>query len=336
MLAETFSFSPRGRPLIGFGHYASVIDINGPSALALATDTIGTKALIAQSLGKFDTVGIDCVAMNANDIVCVGAEPVAMVDCMAVETMGESFLAEIAIGLREGARRARISIPGGETACVPEMLRGLAEGRAFDLGGTCVGLVEAERILTGASVAPGDTLVGFASSGIHSNGFTFARRAFAAAEWTLGRHVEDFGRTLGEELLEPTTIYVDLALALLEKLEVRALFHITGDGFLNLRRLESQIGFEVEALPEAPAIFAVLQSLSSLDPAAMYAEYNMGVGFCVVVPEAEADQAIMLGQENGVHGWRVGTAIASATREITIHVEGANLRSEGNRFLEVP
>ena len=252
LLAETFSFSQRAHPLLGFGHYATVIDTGGPQALALATDTIGTKALIAQALGKFDTAGIDCVAMNANDIVCVGAEPIAMVDCMLVEEMDEAFLAEIAVGLREGARRARISIPGGETARVPEMLRGARPGRAFDLGGTCAGLVERDRILTGAGVAAGDALVGFASSGIHSNGFTLARRTFREAGWELGRHVEEFGSTLGEELLEPTAMYVDLAMSLLRELDVRALFHITGGGFLNLRRLEAEAGFTIEALPPVP------------------------------------------------------------------------------------
>ena len=332
LLAETFSFSQRARPLLGFGHYATVIDIGGPQALALATDTIGTKALVAQALGKFDTAGIDCVAMNANDIVCVGAEPIAMVDCVLVEEMDEAFLAEIAVGLREGARRARISIPGGETARVPEMLRGAVPGRAFDLGGTCAGLVEPERILTGAGVAPGDALVGFASSGIHSNGFTLARRTFREAGWELGRYVEEFGRTLGEELLEPTAMYVDLAMALLRGLDVRALFHVTGGGFLNLRRLEAEAGFVIERLPSVPPIFGVIQQLSGLDDAAMYAEYNMGAGFCAVVPEAEAERAIALGKTCGVEGWRLGTATASAAREVTIRAGSVHLRGTAEGF----
>ena len=335
LLAETFAFSRRGRPLTGFGHYASVIDIGGAEALALATDTIGTKALVAQAIGKFDTVGIDCVAMNANDIVCVGAEPIAMVDCMAVEAMDEAFLAEIAVGLREGARQARISIPGGETARVPEMIRGVAEGKGFDLGGTCVGLVATDRILTGERAAPSDALIGFASSGIHSNGFTLARHVFADAGWDLGRHVEDFGRTLGEELIEPTAMYVDLALALLEELDMRALFHLTGDGFLNLRRLEAEVGFAIEVLPETPAIFATIQRLAGLDQAAMHAEYNMGVGFCAVVPEAEADRAIAIGQATGVAAWRLGTATPSPAREVSIHTADVHLRSDGKRFESV-
>ena len=332
LLAETFTFSGRTRPLLGFGHYATVIETGGPEALALATDTIGTKALVAQALGKFDTAGIDCVAMNANDIICVGAEPIAMVDCVLVEEMDEEFLAEIAVGLREGARRARISIPGGETARVPEMLRGPTPGRAFDLGGTCAGLVEPDRILTGAGVAPGDALVGFASSGIHSNGFTLARRTFREAGWELGRYVEEFGRTLGEELLEPTAMYVDLAMALLREFDVRALFHVTGGGFLNLRRLEAKAGFAIEALPPVPSIFSAIQQLSGLDDATMYAEYNMGAGFCAVVPEAEAERAIAIGKACGIEGWRLGTATASTAREVTIHAGGVHLRGGAEGF----
>ncbi len=332
LLAETFAFSGRARPLLGFGHYATVIDTGGPEALALATDTIGTKALVAQALGKFDTAGIDCVAMNANDIVCVGAEPIAMVDCVLVEEMDEAFLAEIATGLREGARRARISIPGGETAHVPEMLRGPTPGRAFDLGGTCAGLVAPDRILTGAGVAPGNALVGFASSGIHSNGFTRARRTFREAGWELERYVEEFGRTLGEELLEPTAMYVDLAMALLRELDVRALFHVTGGGFLNLRRLEAEAGFAIEALPPVPSIFTVIQRLASLDAAAMYAEYNMGAGFCAVVPEAEAERAIAVGKACGIEGWRLGTATASVEREVAIRAGSITLRGGAEGF----
>jgi len=335
LLAETFSFSKRARPMLGFGHYATIIDTGGPQALALATDTIGTKALIAQALGRYDTAGIDCVAMNANDIVCVGAEPIAMVDCMAVEEMDEEFLTEIAVGLREGARRAHISIAGGETAHIPEMLQGAVPGRAFDLGGTCAGLVEPDQILMGREVQPGNALVGFASSGIHSNGFTLARRTFREAGWDLDQYVDEFERGLGEELLEPTTMYVDLAMKLLLKLEVRALFHMTGGGFLNLRRLEAAAGFNIEKLPPVPAIFSVIQSLAKLDDAAMYAEYNMGAGFCAVVPQAEVDRAIALGKDYGIQGWQLGTATASVERQVQIHADGIHLKSTPEGFIQV-
>ena len=174
--------------------------------------------------------------------------------------------------------------------------------------------------------------MGFASSGIHSNGFTLARRTFREAGWDLGRYVEEFRRTLGEELLEPTAMYVDLAMALLRELDVRALFHVTGGGFLNLRRLEAEAGFAIEALPPVPSIFTVIQRLAGLDAAAMYAEYNMGAGFCAVVPEPEADRAIAIGKARGIEGWRLGTATASATREVTVHAAGVHLRGTSEGF----
>ena len=331
LLAETFAFSGRARPLLGFGHYATVIDTGGPEALALATDTIGTKALVAQALGKFDTAGIDCVAMNANDIVCVGAEPIAMVDCVLVEEMDEAFLAEIATGLREGARRARISIPGGETARVPEMLRGATPGRAFDLGGTCAGLVAPDRILTGAGVAPGDALVGFASSGIHSNGFTLARRTFREAGWDLGRYVEEFGRTLGEELLEPTAMYVDLAMALLRELDVRALFHVTGGGFLNLRRLEAEAGFAIEALPPVPSIFTAIQRLAASSRRHVRRVQH---GRRLLRGRAGGGGRARHRHRQGLrhrgvapgHGHRLGD------REVTVHAAGVHLRGTSEGF----
>ena len=319
-----------------FGHYATVIDTGGPQALALATDTIGTKALVAQAMGKFDTAGIDCVAMNANDIVCVGAEPVAMVDCVLVEEMEEAFLTEIAKGLREGARRARISIPGGETARVPEMLRGAVPGRAFDLGGTCAGLVEPDRILTGAGVAAGDALVGFASSGIHSNGLTLARShlpARRAGSWAATSRSSAFARWARSGARTDRHVRRPRHGAGLRELDVRALFHVTGGGFLNLRRLEAEaMAFDVEALPPVPAIFAVIQRLAGLDDATMYAEYNMGAGFCAVVPEAEAERALALGEACGIAGWRLGTATASATREVTIRAGGIALRGGAEGF----
>ena len=332
LLAETFSFSERGRPLLGFGHYATVIDTGGPQALALATDTIGTKALVAQAMGTYDTAGIDCVAMNANDIVCVGAEPVSMVDCVLVEEMEEAFLAEIAVGLREGARRARISIAGGETARVPEMLRGAVPGRAFDLGGTCAGLVEPDRILTGAAVAPGDALVGFASSGIHSNGFTLARRTFREAGWELGRHVEEFGRTLGEELLEPTAMYVDLAMALLRELDVRALFHVTGGGFLNLRRLEAEAGFEIKALPPVPADLQRHPAPRRSRRRDHVRRVQHGRGLLRGRPGGGGRARPRAGRGLRLAGWRLGTATASPEREVTIRAGGIALRGGAEGF----
>src|SRR3990172_3652936 len=218
-LSETLALRPgTGRPLLGFGHYASVLDIGGPQALAISTDGVGTKAIVAQMMDKYDTIGIDCVAMNANDVICVGAEPIAMLDYIAVEVADDRLLAEIGKGLLEGARQANISIPGGEISQIREIIRSERPGYGFDLVGTCVGLVDKGSIIAGAAVVPGDVIVGLASTGIHSNGLTLARDVLLErAGLGLNQHVPEFGRSVGEELLEPTRIYVRAGMSMLRE-----------------------------------------------------------------------------------------------------------------------
>lgn len=331
LFRSTRAFARRGRPLAFPGvaePYAAVLDLGGNLGLAIATDGVGTKLLVAGEMGKYDTVGIDCVAMNANDVLCVGAEPVAMVDYLAVKSTDSDQLLELAKGLVEGARRARISIPGGETAQVAEMLAGGAD--AFDLVGTCVGAVPLDAVITGKRAAPGDALIGYASTGIHSNGLTLARRAFERAGWGLDRHVPEFGRTLGEELLEPTAIYADLALALRDALDVRAFAHITSDGFLNLARAGA--GFAVTRLPPEPAVFGLIRELGRIPDEELYRVFNMGAGFCAVVPEGEAERALAIGTERGVAGWRLGSVTAEHPGEVRIDAGGVRLRGAGKRF----
>jgi phosphoribosylformylglycinamidine cyclo-ligase len=319
VLRGTFAFPRRGRPIIEFGYYASVLDIGGGVGIAFSTDGVGTKLLVAQELSKYDTVGIDCVAMNANDVVCVGAEPLSMVDYIAVESVRGNQLAELAVGLAEGARQARISIPGGETAQVPEMLHSAANGEAFDLVGTCVGVVPTDKVVIGTHLMPGDVVVGFAASGIHSNGLTLARRVFQTeAGWSLNKYVPEFGRTLGEELLEPSRIYVDLALSLLANLDVKALAHITSDGLLNLRRVNAGVGFDIEYVPPPPPVFTLLQGLGRLPADEMYRVYNMGVGFCVVVPPTDVDRALQIGAEQGLEAWVLGHATRSPEKRVRV------------------
>ena len=332
LFRTTHDFARRGHP-VDFDvaePYAAVLDLGANLGLAIATDGVGTKLLVAEALGRYDTVGIDCVAMNANDILCVGAEPLAMVDYVAVKSTDHDQLLELARGLVEGARRAHVSIPGGETAQVAEMLAGGAE--AFDLVGTCVGTVPLDAMITGERAALGDALIGYASTGIHSNGLTLARRVFGQAGWPLDHHVPEFGRTLGEELLEPTAIYVDLALALRATLDVRAFAHITGDGFLNLARVPANVGFGITALPPEPAVFAIIRELGGIPDAERYRVFNMGVGFCAVVPEGEAERALAIGAEHGIECWRLGSVTAEHPGEVRIDVGSVRLRSAGKRF----
>ena len=305
-LQPTFGYARNARPVIDFGYYANVIPITPVVGVAISTDGVGTKLLVAQALDKYDTVGIDCVAMNANDIICVGARPLAMVDYLAIEEADDRMLAELGKGLARGAELAEISIPGGELAQVREMIRGDGSGKGFDLVGTCIGSVSLDSIITGKDIEPGDVLVGVESSGIHSNGYTLARRAFA----DLGEHIAELGRTAGEELLEPTTIYVRGAMTLLDAgIRPKAMAHITGDGYLNLLRVEAGISFEIDNLPETPTVFRVIQERREVPLAEMYRVFNMGLGFVAIVGPADADRTVSLFNDGGYKASVIGRAI---------------------------
>lgn len=337
LFKSTSGFARRGRPadLLGVSEpYASVLDLGSNLGLAIATDGVGTKILVAEALGEYDTVGIDCVAMNANDILCVGAEPIAMVDYIAVKTTDGGQLRDLAKGLVDGAEQAHISIPGGETAQVAEMLA--ETENAFDLVGTCVGTVALDKMILGKGIESGDALIGYASTGIHSNGLTLARRVFEKAGLRLEDSVAEFGKTLGVELLEPTAIYVDLGLALRAELAVRAFAHITSDGFINLNRVPpevaEQVGFEITALPSTPPVFDLIRRLGGVTNEEMYRVFNMGVGFCAVVPEAQADEAVAIGNQWGIHGLRLGTVTPDHPGTVTIHAGDVHLQSSGKTF----
>jgi phosphoribosylformylglycinamidine cyclo-ligase len=314
-----------GRPCLDFGYYANVLDLGNNVGLAISTDGVGTKIMVAEAMRKYDTIGIDCIAMNVNDVVCVGAEPIAMTDYIAVEEADSEMLSQIAAGLRHGAELARITIPGGEIAQVREMVNGI------DLVGTAVGLVAVDRIITGKGVRAGDAIIGFASSGIHSNGLTLAREVLLGEHTQrLFEHVAELGRPLGEELLEPTRIYVDLAMRLLAGVDVRALMHITGDGFLNLARVDAPVGFRIEFLPETPAVFEMIARAGNIGRADMFLTYNMGIGFCAVVPEADAGRTLAIGAEAGIPAWRIGTCTDDPER--IVDIAPARLRSLGGHL----
>jgi len=279
---------------LDLGYYANVIEIGGGMGLAVSTDGVGTKLLVAEMLDKYDTVGIDCVAMNVNDVLCVGARPLALLDYIAVERVDPAVITAIADGLLKGAEEARVSIPGGEFAQVAEMVRGVKPGSGFDIVGTAIGILPLDRVIVGEGVADGDAVIGIPSSGIHSNGLTLARRAlFEQAGYAPDQRVDELGRSVGEELLEPTRIYVRPVLALLSALAgVKALCHITGNGFLNLLRVKAKVGFELDALPQPQPIFRLIQRAGDVDDAEMYRVFNMGVGFCAVVSASVADRAV--------------------------------------------
>jgi phosphoribosylformylglycinamidine cyclo-ligase len=321
-----------GAVRLPIGYYANVIDIGHGTGLAISTDGVGSKLLVAQLMDKYDTVGIDCVAMNANDILCVGARPLSMVDYLAVQAPHARLLEELGQGLYEGAKQANITIAGGELAQISEMIKGVRDGYAFDLAATCVGTVPLDRIIVGQDIQTGDVLIGLASTGIHSNGLTLARRVLLDQEsLRVDQPVPELGRLLGEELLVPTRIYVREISAMLDaQLSIKALLHITGDGLLNLRRIQAEMGFIIEWLPEPPPIFRLIQARGRVSDAEMYQVFNMGVGFCIVTPPAAAAQVHAIAQQHGVTAYQLGRAVADTERRIWLSPK--HLVSAGNGF----
>jgi phosphoribosylformylglycinamidine cyclo-ligase len=280
------------RALLGSGHYANVLRLTGRTGIALSTDGVGTKLIVAEQLGRFDTVGIDCIAMNVNDVICVGADPLALLDYIAVEEASEEVLADVGRGLKTGAEDAGVEIPGGELAVVPELIRGHPSPGGLDLVGMCVGLVELDSLVTGAGVEIGDAIIGLPASGVHSNGYTLARHALPDLTET---PVELGGETVGAVLLEPTAIYVRAVRELLaSEVDVRGLAHITGEGLLNLLRLDAPVGYRIDSpLPVLP-IFELIAARSGSDAAEVHEVFNMGCGFCCVVPAGDAEAAVAL------------------------------------------
>ena len=265
------------------GHYASVLRLDEQTGIAFGTDGVGTKMVVAEELGRFETIGIDLIAMNVNDLICVGAEPIALVDFILCREATPEICGQIGEGLRAGAEMAGIEIPGGEIAQVGDVVSG------WELGGSAIGLVDLDRIVSGERIEAGDALIGLPSSGLHSNGYTLARKVLAELSWDDDR----LGRPLGDVVLEPTTIYVRAVLELLgSDLDARGLAHITGDGLNNLLRLSDEVGYEITEPLEVPPIFGLIQELGDLGTEEMHEVFNMGLGFIGVVPAAEADAAV--------------------------------------------
>lgn len=280
------------------GHYAAVMKLDETTGIALSTDGVGTKLLVAEQLGRYDTVGIDCIAMNVNDIICVGAEPIAMLDYLAVERADPDQCEQIGIGLARGAELAGIEIPGGELAQIGDLVKG------FDIAGACFGTVRLDSIIDGSSVAPGDVIIGLPSSGIHSNGYTLARSALAG----ISMDDERLGLPLGDILIEPTEIYVKAVLDLLAStVEVHGLAHLTSGGLDNLLRLKADVHYAVsDPLPPQP-VFELIAERGEVPEDEMYEVFNMGCGFCCVVPAADESAALALLRTHYPQAATIGT-----------------------------
>ncbi len=321
-LRGTLDNNPRARVVSGAGHYASVLEVSGSDlALAVSTDGVGTKILVARMAGRHDTVGIDLVAMNANDVACCGANPVAMVDYIAVDAVNPGVMEQIAKGLAEGARLAEISIPGGEIAQVREMLSSEGAGPHYDLVGTCVGVVNVREVVDGSTVEPGDIIVGIASTGLHSNGYSLARRAiFDQLKLSVDDELPGCGRSVAEELLEPTAMYVKECKALMRSgSPPRALFNITGGGFTNLLRVSAQgVGMRLDSLPEIPPVFRTIQVAAGVADAEMHQVFNLGIGFAVIVPAWRVPDVERIALANDKQARVIGRVVADPQARVVI------------------
>lgn len=293
----------------GFGGLFE-LDVKGMArpTLVSGTDGVGTKLKIAFLMDKHDTVGVDCVAMCANDVVCCGAKPLYFLDYVAVGRNVPERVAAIVSGVAEGCVQSGCALIGGETAEMP----GFYPVDEYDLAGFCVGMVDQEKIIDGTQTQAGDVLIGIASSGVHSNGFSLVRRVFRVSEQNIGMHIDELGKTLGEELLTPTKIYVKSILALQEKCRVKAVSHITGGGFYeNIPRMlkkEHTAQISKSSLPVLP-VFEVLAKMGEIPERDMFNTFNMGIGMCVAVAPEEADEAVRVLEASGQKAYIIGEII---------------------------
>ncbi|WP_456472865.1 phosphoribosylformylglycinamidine cyclo-ligase [Methanocaldococcus sp.] len=280
-------------------HYAGAVEF-GDYYLVLTTDGVGSKMIVAEMANKFDTVPIDMIAMNVNDAICIGAEPIALVDYIAAGKITEEIAKQIGEGLNKGAEEANINIIGGETATLPDMVKGI------DLAGTVLAIVKKDEIITGEKIEEGDVIVGLRSSGIHSNGLTLARKViFDIAKLKIDDKLS-YGKTVKEELLTPTKIYVKPVLEMVKKLNIKGLAHITGGTFRKLRRLNKNVIYYIDNFPEPLPIFKEIQRLGNIDIEEMFRTFNMGIGFCVIVSENEANKVIEIANKYGIEGYKIG------------------------------
>lgn len=301
----------------GFGGlYAPQIKGMEEPILVSGTDGVGTKLKLAFLMDKHDTIGQDCVAMCVNDVICTGASPMFFLDYMALGKNIPEKVATIVEGVAEGCKKANCSLVGGETAEMP----GFYPEDEYDLAGFCVGIVDKKKIIDNKTIEIGDKVIGLASSGVHSNGFSLVRKVFDVNKENLKEYVEELGKTVGEALLEPTRIYVKPILKLIEEVKVKGISHITGGGFYeNMpRMLKEGVALKIDKNSyKVPPLFKLIQERGNIPERDMYNTFNMGIGMCVIVPENEVGKAINLLKEAGEEAYLIGE-VTIGNKEIII------------------
>ena len=301
----------RPEVLAGIGGFSGLFSprlkgIKNP-VLVSSTDGVGTKLMVADLLKKYDTIGIDLVAMSVDDVVVTGAEPLFFLDYIACGRLNKNLLAEVMAGIVKGCREANCSLIGGETAELP----GLYGRSQWDLAGFCVGLVDKDKIIDGRTCRKGDKVIGLASSGLHSNGYSLARNVFSK---------NDLRGKIGRELLRPTRIYTRAILAVLKKIPIKAMAHVTGGGFYDKipRVVPKGLGIKVRkgAWP-VPRIFRSIQKRGRIDEREMFRTLNMGIGMVVIVEAKDAERTASLFQKHGHKAWVIGELV-QGRHELTI------------------
>ena len=300
LIESTHKLQKMAKMTHGFGHYAGIVEIPGGKLLATHTDGVGTKVVIANMMKKYDTIGIDCVAMNVNDIICIGATPISFVDYIAANKNDQQIFKKIVEGLVKGAKKSAMPIVGGETAIMPDVIEG--KGFAFDLAGMVVGLLSKKDMVLGNRIKPGDVIIGAKSSGIHSNGYSLARKALLT-KYSVRDKVKGVG-TVGDALLAPTEIYVKPVLEIIQKCKVNGLAHITGGAFTKLLRLK-QIGYDIDSLPKIPPIMGLIEE-QGVKQDEMYKTFNMGVGFCVIASKDQATKIKTIFKKHKIASQEIG------------------------------
>lgn len=297
----------------GFGGLFSIANqkMKEP-VLVSGTDGVGTKLKIAFVMDRHDTIGIDCVAMCVNDVICSGAEPLFFLDYIACGKNIPKKIALIVKGVGEGCRQAGAALIGGETAEMP----GFYPQDEYDMAGFCVGIVDKEKIIDGSKIKKDDILIGIASSGIHSNGYSLVRKIFNPNEDNMKEYIEKIGCTLGEELLKPTKIYVNAIQKLKEEVNIKGISHITGGGFIeNIpRMLPKGLGARIlEGNWDMPPIFDIMQELGNVDRRNMYNTFNMGIGMVLAIDKKEEEKVLSILSDMGEKAYVIGSVIESET-----------------------
>lgn len=347
------------------GNFATLMQLPPGPPLALSTAAVGAKVLIAREANRWEPTGVDCVANSVNNLVCVGAVPLALLDYVATDRIDEGVLDEVARGLFLGAELAGIAIPGGEIAQIGDILADSAgSGPMLDLASTAIGALpplpvprpsaptqappqgrlsavsgqllpgrqEYRQAVNGSAARPGDVVIGLPSSGLHSNGYSLARHAlFRKGGMTLSDQVPGTGRRLADALLQPTRVYVKAAEALWAAgITPHGMAHIAGGGLLNLARLAADVSYELDAMVPVPEIFTLIEKCGEVPPATMYATFNMGLGFCVVVSKSDQQAALAALKDAGEDAVRVGWVTGRPGK--TVSIPSAGLVSKSDAF----